>query len=180
MAVTIAQLRAKLSDTPKYVFGELLGVGDGSTKHFALRQTPIAAASYVISPVPTTVDLVSGLVEYATAPGSAVEVKAARYAFTLLSDETLQDIVDRQTSFPLAMVEAIEAILLRTDILYSFDVEGKSISLGQVRKSYETMLANYRTQAEQSASGDAIAAGGGVHWDYSFDETGVDLTDYAD
>ena len=181
MAVTIAELRAKLSDTPRLVVGEVLGVADGTTAFYALRQTPVVADSYVITPDPDTVDLLSGLVSYVTLPGADVTIKAAKYEYTLLSDATLQGIADRQASFPMAMVEAIEAILARVDILYSFSIADKSISLGQVRKSYETMLGNYRTQTEQLASGAAISeGGGGVDWGYSRNVFGQDETDYAD
>ena len=179
MTITVAQLRAKLSDTPRVIVGELLGVGDGSNTYFQLGQTPIVAGSYVITPSPSSVDLGTGLVTV-TAPAAGVEVIARKYSYTLLSDETLQGIIDRQPSFALAMIEAIEAVLARTDALYSVTIKDKNLSLGQVRRSYEVMLANYRTQAEQAASGDAIAAGGGVHWDYDFDVTGRDRTDYAD
>ena len=180
MTYTAADLRAKLSDTPRLVVGELVGIGDGSNQYFALAQTPVVAGSYVITPAPTSVEPLSGLVEFATAPAAGVQVKALKYAYTLLSDDALAGIVARQSSFATAMIEAIEAILSRTDFLLSFQVKDKRLDLGQVRRSYEAMLATYRTQAEASAAGDAIAAGGGVNWDYAFDETGRDLTDYAD
>lgn len=184
MAVTVAELRAKLSDTPRYIVGEMLGVGDGVNKYFQFAQAPVVDGSYALSASPASVDLPSGLVEYTTAPALNVEIKAYKYAYTLLSDDTLQGIVDRQPTFARAMVEAIEAVLARTDALYSFQVKDKRLDLGQIRKSYEAMLATYRTQAEAAAeseaTAEAVAAGGGAHWDYDFDVTGRDLTDYAD
>lgn len=186
MTITVDELRAKLSDTPRLVIGELLGVGDGSNKYFAVSQTPIVDGSLVLSlstGSPVT-DNGTGLVEYGTAPSTGVEVKALKYAYTFLSDDTLQGIVDRQSSFALAMVEAIEAILARTDALYSFQIKDKRLDLGQIRKSYEAMLANYRTQAAAAAdtatAEAAVIAGGSVHWGYDFDATGRDLTNYAD
>ena len=156
---TIDDLRLKILDRPQVVLDERLGTGDGSTKIFKVRHTPVMADSQVIrvdgveksEGADYAFDDATGKVTFTVSP-SADDVIVASYDFAAFTDSELQTFLDGSGgNVALAAGEALKTLIADRSRLVTWSRGSTKVDYDQLRSDLMEVADRFVAQGRSEA-----------------------------
>jgi len=167
---TIEELRLKILDRPQAVIGESVGTGDGSTKAYKLRNSPVmgdGVTVYVGGVELTegddyTLEYATGKLVFAEAPSEGDSI-AADYGFAAFSDEDLQGFLDGAGgNLALAAGEALTSLIADRNRMITWSRGDAKIDYDRLRSDLGDVARRFYGQGASESGG---ARADEVNWE---------------
>lgn len=153
------ELRKLIQDLPRLEIRKLVGYGDTETEKFLLPRHPVISDGLQVfidgvektPDTDYTVDLDTGGITFAAAPGDGAGITAT-YHFVALSDDELDSILERNPgSIYLAAAEAIQVLLTGRGRLINFAKADSRVDMKTVRENLMSLAQHYRNLGASAA-----------------------------
>ena len=141
-------IRLTLSLPHRVVLGEELGLGDGTAVKFQTRLWPLIEATETVrvsgtvkTPVTDyTIDYLTGLVTFKTAPALAAIVDAD-YHWSVFSDSQIEDLLERYNDQVVPVKrDLIRALLANTDLFIKYTTGMESVDRSRALEALRGLL----------------------------------------
>ncbi len=158
---TIDDLRLKILDRPQVVLDERVGTGDGSTKIYKVRHSPVMADTQVVSVggvekaegADYAFDDATGKLTFTAAP-SADDAITVSYDFAAFTDAELQMFMDGAgANVALSAGEALNALIVDRTRLVTWSRGSTKVDYDQLRSDLMDVAKRFIAQGSSEVGG---------------------------